>query len=257
LSPGHPIYRTIRTQPRLFDEATGLVDRQSLEAAISLGICEAVDFITPVDDSHFLLGIDVVPGHIVAGLTFDRPKLVEDILAGLDRRRVTLVVGPSGSGKSAAVWMAAYASRHFIKWYRIKRLGRDDVEPILRLAQSMRPSESMPIGFVADNLGRIDREGWDHFVDEALQRPGIVLLGASREEDIFLIRSAFRSHQLHPRLENVLAERMWKELRDSGLTPWLDWREPFEFSRGLLLEYGYLLTTGIRLVPPRGSHWAV
>ena len=50
-----------------------------------------------------------------------------------------------------------------------------------------------------------------------------------------------------PSLERELAERIWRELRDGGATAWPEWREPYERSERLLLEYGHLLTEGERL----------
>ena len=52
---------------------------------------------------------------------------------------------------------------------------------------------------------------------------------------------------MRPALDERLAERIWQELRESGETSWPEWREPFEASDGLLLEYGHLLTEGTRL----------
>ena len=73
------------------------------------------------------------------------------------------------------------------------------------------------------------------------------MLGACREEDLFLVHSAAGAVQVRPALDERLAERIWQELRDTGGTSWPEWREPFEVSDGLLLEYGHLLTEGTRL----------
>lgn len=243
-----PAQLVIGDVQRRLDESTALVDLDALEEAIRTGVCEVVDFATPLPDARFWEGVDVVPGHVVAGLPVDRPELEEDVLGGLFSRRAALVVGPSGAGKSAAVWMAAYASRHLVRWYRVKRLGAADVESLLRLVRAGRPSDRAPIGLVVDDLGRGGRDGWDRLVVEATQLPGVLLLGAVREEDLPLLETAYRCHRARPGLEEGLAERIWTELKASGATAWADWREPFERSEGLLLEYGHLLTTGERLV---------
>ena len=64
---------------------------------------------------------------------------------------------------------------------------------------------------------------------------------------MFVVRTAPGVVQVRPALDEHLAERIWQELRDSGETTWPEWREPFEASDGLLLEYGHLLTAGTRL----------
>lgn len=242
-----PAQLTITDIQRIIDEITELVDLEGLDAATRLGICEVVDFLAPLDDSNFYRGVDVVPGHIAAGLPHDRPESVENTITGLFDRRAALIVGPSGAGKSALLWMSAYQTRHVVRWYRIKRLYQADIEHVLRLIRAVRPSERSPIGFAVDDVGQGYREGWDQLVREATQRPGVLLLGAVREEDLFLLQTANRSHQVRPTLEVELAERVWRELQERGETAWPDWREPFELSNGLLLEYSHLLTAGERM----------
>lgn len=243
----HPAMLHPGDMQRLFDELTAIVDLDALDAAIRDGTCEVVDFLSPLRDAHFFEGVDVAPGHVVAGLPVERPELVDGIVAGLLKRRSALVIGPSGAGKSAAVWLSAFATRHLVRWYRVKKLRDEDVEPLLRLAAAARPSDDRPVGFAVDSLGRDDYAGWDRLLEEAAQRAGILLLGATREEDLALLGAAHRSHQVRPALTEDLAERVYAELRGRGVTAWQDWREPFEQSRGLLLEYGHLLTAGERL----------
>ncbi len=44
-----------------------------------------------------------------------------------------------------------------------------------------------------------------------------------------------------------LAERLWKELRRRSQSQALGWREPWQESKGLLLEYVHMLTQGSRI----------
>ena len=44
------------------------IDIDALNRAITDGVCEPVDFVTPLPDPNFYLGINVEPGHIAAGL---------------------------------------------------------------------------------------------------------------------------------------------------------------------------------------------
>ncbi len=64
---------------------------------------------------------------------------------------------------------------------------------------------------------------------------------------LFVLRTAYDAVQVRPELAPELAERIWRELRESGGTSWPEWREAYQDSEGLLLEYGHLLTEGTRL----------
>src|SRR3546814_7338814 len=79
----------------------------AIERALRDGVCEPVDFLTPLDDPNFYLGVDVEPGHIAAGLVAERPRSRSALVEGIEQRRAALIVGPSGAGKSALMWEAA------------------------------------------------------------------------------------------------------------------------------------------------------
>ena len=85
------------------------VDVKSLDEAVRAGIVEPVDFSVRSDLSAtaFLAGVDVLPGHIAAGL--DLPRAVERnaLTAALDEQHSALLIGPSGAGKSALMWRTA------------------------------------------------------------------------------------------------------------------------------------------------------
>ncbi len=229
----------------LLDDVNEAIDPSALEAAVREGVAELVDFATPIDEARFFSGVDVVVGHVVAGLPVERPE-VDRLLDGLAARRLALAIGPSGAGKSALIWLTAYASRHSVRWYRVRRLHADDVPALVRLVKGLSPTGAN-VGFVVDDLGRDDRAGIDHLVEEMRNQPMVNLLGACREEDLFVVRTAHEAVQVRPRLTPELAERIWRELRYRGETSLPEWRESFERSEGLLLEYSHLLTEGTRL----------
>jgi hypothetical protein len=241
-----PAGMTVGDIARLLDEVTEAVDPTALNEAVGRGLCELVDFATPIHDDRFYQGIDVDVGHVVAGLPVERPSAVESLRVGLDERGVTLAIGPSGSGKSTLVWLTVYETRHLIRWYRVRHLTDEDVLPIVRLVRGLKPTGAR-IGLVVDDIGRDDRNGFDRLVEELTALPLCSVIGACREEDLFLVRTAYSAVQVRPSLEQELAERIWKELRTRDETSWSEWREPFEMSGGLLLEYGHLLTEGTRL----------
>ena len=230
----------------LLERVSEAVDPSALDEAVRSGVCGVVDFETPVADGRFYSGVDVVAGHVVAGLPLPRSELTDAVRVGLDERRLALVVGPSGAGKSALLWLTAFAMRHRVRWYRVNRLTPDDVAPLVRLVRGLKPSGAL-VGFVVDDLGRDDRAGFDALIDELRNEPDALVLGACRQEDLFLVRAANSAAQVRPLLDSELAARIWRELRDGGATNWPEWREPYERSEGLLLEYGHLLTEGQRL----------
>jgi hypothetical protein len=238
---------TVGDIARLIDDVSEAVDPSALEEAVRKGICEFVDFTTPVADERFYSGVDVVVGHVVAGLPLERPELSDALAAGLLDWRVALAVGPSGSGKSTLIWLTAYEMRHRVRWYRVRRLREEDVPAVVRLVKGLEPTAGLPVGFVVDDLGRDDRVGFDLLVSELRERPDVLVLGACREEDLIIVRSAHQAAQVRPMLEEELAERIWRELRAREETAWPEWREPYEMSERLLLEYGHLLTAGTRL----------
>jgi hypothetical protein len=231
---------------RRVDEIAGLVDRQALMEAVRDGACEAVDFATLLQDASFYEGVAVQPGHVAAGLTVPRPETVDAVLAGLDRTRACLVAGPSGAGKSAVAWMAAYVARHVL-WYRVRRLGEQEVDLLLRLADAAGASAATPVGFVVDGVGVGALAAWDALQRQAASRPGVLLLGSVRNEDLFPLATLADCTVVQLRLDQALAARIHGELARRGASSAPHWLEAYEQSDRLTLEYTHLLTRGRRL----------
>lgn len=242
---GDPAALSMSDIARLIDDLNEAIDPSALDEAVREGSAEVVDFATPIGEDRFFSGVDVVVGHVVAGLPVDRPE-VALLERALFDRGLAIAVGPSGSGKSALIWLAAYTTRHDMRWYRVRRLLDTDVAPLVRLVKAMRPTGAR-VGFVVDDLGRSPHAGFDLLAEELRNYPQAVLLGASREEDLIAVASAHRAEQIRPTLSPALADTIHRELRDRSQTTWPGWREAFEASEGLLLEYGHLLTEGTRL----------
>ncbi|MBB5986575.1 hypothetical protein [Sphingobium lignivorans] len=228
------------------DDVLALVDRDSVLSAISIGLCEPVSF-APLESPGFFDGVDVVPGHVGAGLVLDRPEVIAEVSRALQRRRSALVAGPSGSGKSACAWLAAHDSRHAVRWYRVRRAPPDQAHLLLDLAKAIEASADRPVGFVFDDLGRDLAGGWDAFQRAADGQPGILMLGTVREEDLYLINDLAGTPLVRPTLDEGLAQRIWTALRAERDLAFVSWREPYERSLGLMLEYVHLLTSGNRL----------
>lgn len=246
-SADDPAHMAVHDIAHLLDGVSAAARPDLLDEAVREGVCELVDFATRVDDALFAEGVDVVPGHVVAGLTEPRTREMQELATGLATRRLSLVCGPSGAGKSALIWMAAHDVRNVIRWYRVVRLDEAATTSIVRLARAQQPAEFGSVGFVVDDIGSRDRAGFDALWSELRAVPNVVVLGACREEDLALVRSAGQAQIVRPTLGEALARRLWMRLKDDGATAWEHWHEPFEGSSGLLLEYVYLLTRAERL----------
>lgn len=210
-------------------------------------LCVLAEFHAPVEKTDFYSGVNVMPGHVGAGLVFDRPAEVAGLTGALETGGAALVAGPSGAGKSALSWLAAYETRHAVRWYRVRDLNRDKVSRLLAFAIALDVDPARPVGFVVDDAGRDATGGWDFLVEEAANRPGLRVLGSVREEDVFLLATAGRVATVRPLLDEDLAVRIWSALSARGQSRFAHWVEPFEMSRGLLLEYTHILTEGSRL----------
>lgn len=231
---------------RVVDDVLRIVDRDGIEAAVSAGLCEPVTF-APVDAPGFYDGVDVTPGHVGAGLVLDRPGVTDEVSRGLQRLRAALVAGPSGSGKSAAAWLAAHGSRHAVRWYRVSRAAPEQVHLLVELARALEASAERPVGFVFDDLGRGLAGGWDGLRRAVADMPGVLMLGTVREEDLYLVADLASTALVRPLLDEDLAARIWSALGAGRELAFVGWREPHELSRGLMLEYVHLLTSGQRL----------
>ncbi len=209
-----PAELTVGGLRRLLDDVNEAIDPSALERAIRDGAVELVDFSAPMVDEEFYRGVDVVPGHVVAGLPVEREE-VGTLRESLLINSVALVVGPSGCGKSALIWLAAHADRHRYCWYRIKRLSMADAPNLVRLVKSFKASQ-VPLAFVVDDLGRADREGFDWLVEELREYPAVKVVGACREEDLLLVETGSTATIVRPELTPALAETIWSELRAQG-----------------------------------------
>jgi DNA-binding transcriptional ArsR family regulator len=230
-----------------FDALQPLLTSAVVEAALTEGFCSAVDFLTPDEDPLFYLGVDAQASHVAAGLVVERPELRAAILDGLESRRNALIHGASGSGKSAVLWEAAYASRHAVRWFQIQRLPPTAIASLVQLARSRRATADAPVGFIIDDVGRGFSEGWTALTAELNRTPGLLLLASVREEDRYPLVDSRRAAQVKVQGDDTLAERVWRELRDRGQTAWQGWREPWMLAAGHLLEYTHVLTQGHRL----------
>ena len=85
-----------------------LIDLDAIEQAIVQGICGLLDK-DPLDSGNaYYEGMSTQPGHVSANLVVARPAIVSQVLASLNVGEPVLLVGPSGVGKSAALWTVPF-----------------------------------------------------------------------------------------------------------------------------------------------------
>ena len=223
-------------------------DPTAIDYALLSGALEPVDFTTPVNEPDFYRGVKVKPGHVTANLVLDRPNDVSVVLDTLWRRRHVLVSAPSGAGKSALVWLATAAAAGHMRWYQITGMATaTDAEAIVRFVRARRPTELSPLALVLDEVGSTNSDLWDVLVRELRGLPNLYFLGSVRQEDVNLVANQSDTAFVRIALDEALAQSVWEKLSEEPLTNWTHWREPFEQSEGLMLEYVHLLTQGQRL----------
>ena len=228
-------------------------DPSSIHTALSSGHVVPVEFVTRVQEPAFYQGVRVRPGHVAAGLVLGRHADTTKVSTALQHRRHVLLTGPSGAGKSALIWLAARALPGF-RWFEIGRTATaTDASSIMRFIRSRRPAKTSPIALAFDDIGSVGSDLWNVLARELRGLPGVYLLGSIRQEDLALISNQADVDIISIRLDEALAQSVWEKLAAKQETKWVYWREPFEQSDGLLLEYVHLLTQGRRLAAVIGE----
>ena len=158
-----PVLRRPGDLDVLYQHLMELVDFDALHRAVRDGLCEPIDYLAPSDVSRarFLAGVDATPAHIAAGHDVIREEHLADIYDGLSQDRYTLLVGPSGSGKSSLLWRSARDVGWGARSFRIRRV-RDEssVDEVVRFVRLQDPSEAAPVLVVGDDLGIPAMELW-------------------------------------------------------------------------------------------------
>ena len=244
---------TTEVERRIFERLEA-EDPSAIDHALISGSLEPVDFTTPVDEPDFYRGVKVKAGHVAANLVLDRPDDVDAVLDALWKRRHVLISGPSGAGKSALAWLAATTAAGQLRWFQVTGMATvAHAGAIVAFVRARRPTESSPIGFIFDEVGSTNSDLWDVLVRELRGSPAVYLLGSVRREDVSLIANQSDTEFLPVVLNEDLAQAVWERLSSDNYTNWRHWREPFEQSDGLMLEYVHLLTQGQRLAAVIGE----
>ena len=226
-----------------------VADSTSLMDAELARVITPLDFLNPLqlEPEAFLAGVDVRPGHIAAELDVPRPTELKQIFDGLEASNVALIIGPSGAGKSALLWRAAAALSGFIRPFRLHSCRREDARAILDYVDALAPSPTTPILICVDDLGREPTSGWEAVAAALLERPGVHLLGAAREEDFTPSLAVRRATLVRPTLDRSVAYGINAVLASRGITAAVSVDEAFDRSDRLLMEFLTILITGDRV----------
>ncbi|RZU30546.1 hypothetical protein [Blastococcus saxobsidens] len=204
-----------------------------------------VESALPVED--FLSGVDVRPEHIAAGLDVARRDELDAIANGLASDRLALIVGPSGTGKSALLWRAAAEHAQRMRVWRVHAIAEANVDMVVAAIEQQRPSESYPLLVCVDDIGRASRAGWRRAGEALLEMSGVYIVGAAREEDFAVADALRRAVIVRPTLTRQAAKEIGRLLRERGVRPVMAVDEAWGQARGLLMEFLHLVVAGRRL----------
>lgn len=225
-----------------------LIDVDGLEAALRDGLCSPLQYEhDPRATDAFYEGTASQPAHLASGLIVPRPDLAAQAVAAIDAGQPVVIVGPSGVGKSAIAWTVP-AALTGILWFNIHRLETaDHANALVRLARAHNASADAPVGLILDGAGTGQRTGWAHLRVLAAVNPGIVLLATARNEDLPTLGSLTDVSTVAVTLDANAAATIFSGLKRRSATTTHHWREAFEESNGLTLEFTHLLTRGQRI----------
>ncbi len=223
-----------------------LIDLESMEHVLTQGICSPIDKEPLEIGDYYYEGVSTQPGHVGAGLVVPRTDLVSQTIASLDMSQAVLLVGPSGVGKSAVLWTLPFALPGVL-WFRVHRMSDDDVPHVVRLLRAYRVSPEAPVGLLVDAVGNGDLAGWSRLRKAVASIPGALLIGTARSEDLPTLGDLADCRTVGVSLDEDAAEAIHAGLTRRGATSVPHWREAFQQSHGLTLEFTHLLTQGKRL----------
>lgn len=232
---------------RLVEDTLALVDFEALDEAIRYGDCETIDFVTVDSNEAFYEGIATQPSHVAAGLATPRPDITNIAIRALSSGSNVLLGGPSGVGKSTAMWLTAKEATEFL-WYRVKPSADvASVQRILRMVRGLAPTPERSVGLVFDGVDHRQVALWDALVTESAPISGLVMLGSARSEDLYLIETSTSSEVIEVSLDEETAKNIHQHLLESGSTTVSHWREAYDLADGLTMEFTHILSKGERL----------
>lgn|GEM_PF-950069 len=234
---------------RLVEDVQRATDLTRLSRAVDAGVCEFADFAraSPDDLATFFSGVAVLPSHIASDLDVVRISETERALEALSRSRQALIVGPSGTGKSALLWRTAAMIADGSRVIRVTRVSSEaDVALLVDHIAALAPEVSRPVVVCIDDMGRARTAAWPAARDELLGMAGVSVLGGCRQEDL-TPEIARRAALVDSRLAGESARAVIQALQESGVDVVVEPEEAIERGEGLMMEMIAFATTGHHL----------
>ena len=234
----------------LVQKTITVVDVYQLDSAVRLGVCDIADYARQpaTNQSRFLQGIDAIPAHIGSGFDVLRPTPCRAVQRAIETARYALIAGPSGAGKSTQVWRSARDIATAVQVIRVHRVETDsDVGELVRHVQLLEPNETHSVVVCCDDLGRPRTRAWPLVARRLLGLPGVLLLGAVRQEDFTAELLRHGGVLVELRLDDEEATAIGNQLAHAGVDLRLEIPEAVRLADGQLMEFISLLTTGQRL----------
>lgn len=245
-----PGRRVLNDLDALVARVVSVVDVDSLDTAVRLGVCEIADYAVAPGASHadFLLGLDAAPAHIGAHYDIIRPGPSRATQVALEEARYALIAGASGSGKSAQMWRSARDVAPGARVVRVHRLETDaDVRELDRFVQLLSPSDASAVVVCCDDLGRPRTSMWPVAARRLLEQASVLLLGAVRHEDFTAELLRHGGELVELSLDDDTALAIADQVSYAGISLALETSEAVRSADGHLMEYIALLTTGKRM----------
>ena len=234
----------------IVQDTLAVVDIDALDSAVRLGVCDIADYTgqPATDQLRFLQGIDAIPAHIGSSFDVLRPTPCRAVQCALQTARYALITGPSGAGKSTQVWRSAHDVATAVRVIRVHRVETDsDVSELVRHVQLLEPSDTHSVVVCCDDLGRPRTHAWSLAARRLLGLPGVVLLGAVRQEDFTAELLRHGGVLVALRLDDEDATAIGNQLARVDVDLRLEISEAVRLADGQLMEFISLLTTGQRL----------
>lgn len=201
---------------------------------------------------EFYRGIGARYEHILAGLDVARPTKMKEIADKLREKRVVVVHGASGQGKSTLIYR--FLHDHFPDEWRllIKAVtGREHALSIARAVSGHASAVGVPVAVYVD-VGPSD-SGWEELVKELRSYPNVLILVTIRAEDwsrAALTGADVPLEEVELSLGEDEARGIFRALVAKHVSArFLAFEDAWEAfgSRGPLLEFVYLVTQGASL----------
>lgn len=228
-------------QVNAFAGRRGMTGRVDILDFASLGTSTA---------ERFYLGQSSSPADIASGWDVPRPDAMALIDDGLRERHGCLVRSPSGQGKTVLMYRYGFEARESMLVVRV--LGGLDHATAGDVLEAADLLDSVAVLVIIDDIAQGDRFAWPDALRRLIDHPRIRVLATSREDDwnlaeVYTLGGLVA--EVHPTLDQEAAAAIFRGLSEvPGVALHTDdWREPFEQSNGLLMEYIYLLTQGRRM----------